>query len=81
MENYNDENGIIPKTVKREVKKSISSLQKAILDASGAKRSKKKKAQKIDVEDLKRQMQEAAENLDFERAIEIRNLLRLTTQR
>jgi len=73
---YNEAHGITPKTVKREVGKSISSLQKNIMEASKSKRGKKIAEKKLDVEELKRQMQEAAENLDFERAIKIRDLIR-----
>jgi len=83
QEAYNKKHGITPKTVQREVKKSISSLQKAIMDASAlgtSKLSKKKKIvaktpeeRKALIKVLEEQMRDAAESLDFERAIELRN--------
>lgn len=73
---YNKKHGIIPVSVKREVTKSISKMQQAIADAS---KIKKKKVTNIDPEVLAKQiellekaMQEAAENFDFERAIQLR---------
>lgn len=79
---YNAKHGITPTTVKREVVKSIGNIQEAIAKASAAKRSKKKQAQderekvgfnpelrSIEIEKL---MQEAAEALDFEKAIALR---------
>ena len=79
---YNKEHGITPTTVQREVKKSISDFQKAIKEASSASKNKTKltgrktRASKEEIEQLKKDMQRAAENLDFERAIKIRNQLR-----
>ena len=62
-------------TVKREVTKSISKIQQAIAAASKAKR-KKHDIDKVTIEsrlvDLEKQMQEAAENFEFEKAIELR---------
>lgn len=78
---YNHEHGIIPQTVKREVTKSIIPLQKAIAEASTRSKKKKKQensdptalAQKI--VKLENEMKEAAQNLDFETAIRIRDEL------
>ncbi len=76
---YNDEHGITPESVKREVKKSISRLQKSIMDASklgkGKKRIKPKTAEdaKILIAQLEEEMQRAAEDLDFEKAIAARD--------
>jgi excinuclease ABC subunit B len=75
---YNKEHGITPITVRREVTKSISKLQEAIAQASEKKRSKKKR-ETISVQDraqqlvaLEQSMQEAARDLDFEKAIALR---------
>lgn len=76
QEDYNIKHGITPKTVKREVVKSIANIQKAIAQAS---KGKKKKAdndpKKIitNIVDLETQMNEAAEKLNFELAIALRN--------
>ena len=76
---YNKQNGITAASVKREVTKSISQLQQGIMDASKntgkTKRIKPKNAD--DAQQLIAQLQEemklAAENLDFEKAIETRD--------
>jgi len=77
---YNEQHGITPKTVQREVKKSISKLQQAIKDASKLKGKKEKLVVPKDagerqalLETLKQQMQAAAESLDFEQAIKLRD--------
>ena len=82
QEEFNKQHGIIPKTVKREVTKSITNIQKAIELASQQKKLKKKlKADATiytleDIVKLEIEMQEAAENLDFEKAIKLREKLR-----
>jgi len=79
---YNEEHGITPKTVKREITKSISKLQEQIGKASklGGKKKerivvKNRDEAEILIEQLELQMRQAAENLDFEKAIAIRDKL------
>ncbi|MBA2306749.1 excinuclease ABC subunit UvrB [Candidatus Dependentiae bacterium] len=72
---FNEENGITPLSVKREVTKSISTMQQAIIAASKLK--KKKPAVDRDVaekrvQELEILMQKAADNFEFEKAIEMR---------
>lgn len=81
---YNKEHGIEPKTVTREVVKSIANIQQAIAQASAQKRKKKsdrdlERPIEFDmhqiaqhITELELLMQEAARNFDFERAIELR---------
>jgi len=78
--NYNKKHGITPKTVKREVVKSIANIQKAIMEAS---KYKKKSDKKLTAQDMKNQivalemqMKEAAKNLDFEKAIALREQIK-----
>ncbi|MBU4269989.1 excinuclease ABC subunit UvrB [Candidatus Dependentiae bacterium] len=79
QDKYNKEHGIIPETVEREVTKSISNLQQRISDASKLNKSKKDKISKDEkaiivlIKQLEKDMQLAAENLDFEKAIELRD--------
>jgi len=80
QDDYNKEHGIDPKTVQREVTKSISKLQADIMKASGA---GKKKVKQIKIKDeadaraviaqFEEDMRYAAENLDFEKAIDLRD--------
>lgn len=76
---HNQEHGIIPRTVKREVSKTITDIQKAIAQASERKRSKKQVAQmtpeqaRARIIELEGLMKIAAEELDFEKAISMRD--------
>ncbi len=73
---YNKKHNITPQTVKRDVVKSISSLQQAIAAASPTlkKISKKLSRTKLleKIVELEEQMQQSAEALDFETAIKLR---------
>ncbi len=77
QEKYNAKHGITPQSVKREVTKSIGNLQSAIATASKGNRKKQtsdspeKKA--IRIAEIERQMHEAAENFEFEKAIKLRD--------
>jgi excinuclease ABC subunit B len=75
---HNEKHGIVPVTVRRDVTKSISKLQEAVAQASERKRSKKKR-EALSVDDKAREraviekaMQKAAKELDFEKAIALR---------
>lgn len=76
---YNEQHGITPESVQREVTKSISKLQSAIAQASKASaRSTMPKPKSVEeVEALivqyQQEMQQAAEALDFETAIDMRD--------
>lgn len=77
QQDYNKKHGITPQTVKRDVTKSITnSVQHAIAKASAQKREKKKrvkKADKVRMLELEKLMKQAAQDLDFERAIALRD--------
>jgi excinuclease ABC subunit B len=76
---HNEKIGITPESVKREVTKSIANLQKAIMAASqSSKKTAKRKIKNADeaqaaITVYEEEMQLAAENLDFEKAIELRD--------
>ena len=72
QEKYNQENGIVPKTIIKEVREIIANVQT----------SNKKKEQKMSKKEkadllirIENEMKEAAKNLDFERAMELRDVL------
>lgn len=72
QEKYNKEHNIEPKTIVKEIRDVISNV-----DSVKNKKSKKltKKEQALIVENIEEEMREAAKNLDFERAMELRDIL------
>ncbi len=71
QEDYNKEHNIIHKTIKKEIKDVISNEVK---EKVAKKTISKKEREKI-YSDLELEMQNAAKNLDFERAMELRDIL------
>lgn len=73
---YNEEHGITPVSVKREITKSISNIQKAILEAQQRKKTKLPELSEDErqrrIVELEQKMQQAADNLEFEKAIALR---------
>ena len=72
QEAYNQKHGIIPKTIVKEIREVITN-NKEVLDSKPQKLSKGEK-QKLMV-NLENEMKLAAKNLDFERAMELRDAL------
>ena len=71
QEKYNQEHGIVPKTIVKEIKDIVTNEVKD--DKKEVKMSKKEKEQTMLA--IEEQMKEAARNLDFERATELRDIL------
>ena len=71
QEEYNNKHGIVPKTIIKEIRDVISN--KASEEVKVEKLSKKEK-QKL-MFNIETEMKEAAKNLDFERAMELRDIL------
>lgn len=69
---YNRVHGIIPKTIVKEIKEVISNTDEEKI-VENKKMSKKDK--ELIAENIEREMKEAAKNLDFERAMELRDIL------
>ncbi len=69
---YNEDHGIIPKTIIKEVHEIISN-NKELEEAEPTKLSKKEKMNLMIA--IENEMKEAAKNLDFERAMELRDAL------
>ncbi len=69
---YNENHGIIPKTIVKEIREVISNI-----DTTKKNKTKKltKKEKAIMIDNLEQEMREAAKNLDFERAMELRDIL------
>ena len=71
QEAYNKEHNIVPKTINKEIREVITNI------AGGSKKTKSKDIPKLsaNLEELEHQMREAAKNLDFERAMELRDII------
>ena len=74
QEKYNKDNGIVPKTIDKEIREVISNTA---MDKGNKKKSKEiSKAEKAQImETIEKEMREAAKTLDFERAMELRDIL------
>lgn len=73
QEEYNQEHGIVPKTIIKEIRELISNE-----DTDGKKERKEKmsKKEKVNLIDkLTKEMETAAKNLDFEKAMELRDII------
>ena len=73
QEEYNKENNIVPKTIIKEIRDVISNIS----DLEPKKKEKKKTKLELarEIEVIEQEMKEAAKNLDFERAMELRDIL------
>ncbi len=77
QEAYNQEHHIIPKTIQKEIRDVIHGKETVDEATSLLQKGKKvdKKAKKKLVEDLEKEMKQAAKVLDFERAMELRDII------
>ena len=73
QEEYNKEHGIIPKTIEKEIREVVSNVDLSN-DKKPNKKMTKKEIEKTE-EEIEQAMREAAKNLDFERAMELRDIL------
>ena len=74
---YNKEHNITPTTIKKEIRDLIQGKETETAASSYIKKGKKadKKAKKLLIEDLEKEMKQAAKALDFERAMELRDII------
>ena len=73
QEAYNKEHGIIPKTIIKEIREVISNT----VDVKEDKKNKKEQqvVTKEMIDNIEKEMKKAAKELDFERAMELRDIL------
>lgn len=71
QQQYNISHNIVPQTIKKEIREVISNIDTA--EVKTTKVSKREIAKTIDT--VEAEMKEAAKNLDFERAMELRDIL------
>ena len=74
QEAYNTEHGIIPTTIKKAVRESISVKLDVSEEAKAVTELTKKEKQNV-IKDLEKEMRKAAKALDFERAAELRDIV------
>ena len=75
QEAYNNENGIIPKTVVKEIRPPIHNTDDELSDiVKASKKATRSELQKR-IKDLEKQMKQAAHDFDFERAAELRDII------
>ena len=77
QEAYNLEHHIVPKTIQKEIRDVIHGKETVDEATALVQKGKKasKKAQKKLIEDLEKEMKQAAKVLDFERAMELRDII------
>ena len=73
QEEYNKKNGIIPKTIIKEIHEVISNTIE--VDDKDNKKKNKKVPDKGTIEEIEKEMKQAAKELNFERAMELRDIL------
>ena len=72
---YNEENNIIPQTIIKDIKEPIK-LKEDYKDYVTSKSKKiSKREREVLLHDLEKEMKEAAKSLDFERAMQLRDII------
>ena len=74
QEEYNIKNGITPKTIIKEIRTVISNDDDKEIEIKQIEKLSKKEKQEIMIK-IENEMKQAAKNLDFERAMELRDIL------
>lgn len=75
QEKHNEENGIIPTTIRKELMNSLNLAATNLKNKNNEKEIMDLEIIENDIEKLKKQMLEAAENLEFEKAAKLRNAI------
>lgn len=75
QEAYNKEHGIVPKTIIKEIANVISNIDEDTEEKLSKNAKMSKKDKELIMMNIETEMKEAAKNLDFERAMELRDIL------
>ena len=75
QEQYNFENGIVPQTIIKEIRPPIHNSDDEISDMVKISKHGSRKEIEARIKDLEKQMRQAAKEFDFERAIELRDII------
>ena len=75
QDDYNKEHGIVPKTIMKEIREVVSNeVEVDVKKSTGEVKMSKKDKEQLIIK-IENEMKEAAKNLDFERAMELRDIL------
>ena len=74
QEEYNSKHNITPQTINKEIREVVSNVDTDITKDSKQTKLSKKELEKT-IETIEQEMRDAAKNLDFERAMELRDAL------
>ena len=72
---YNEENGIVPQTIIKEIKPPIHNSDDEISEMINISKHGTRKQIEAKIKELEKQMRQAAKEFDFERAIELRDII------
>ena len=75
QEAYNMENGIIPKTIVKEIRPPIHNSDDEVSEIIKASKKATRSELQKQIKDLEKQMKQAAHDFDFERAAELRDII------
>ena len=75
QEAYNDENGIIPRTIVKEIRPPIHNSDDEISEMIKLTKKGSRTEMANRIKDLEKQMRQAAKEFDFERAAELRDII------
>lgn len=75
QEAYNDENGIVPTTIIKEIRPPLHNSEDEVAKIINANGKSSRKEIEIRIADLEKQMKAAAKVFDFERAAELRDII------
>ena len=76
QDRYNKENGIVPVTIKKDIRAVIEATKKAELPKKGRKERRDDGWWETEILRLTEEMNQAAKNLDFEKAAELRDKIK-----
>ena len=75
QEKYNFENGVIPRTIVKDIRPPIKNSDDEISDLIKASKKATRSELQKRIKDLEKQMKQAAHDFDFERAAELRDII------
>ena len=75
QQKYNDENGIVPQTIIKEIKPPITNMAENIKESANLNTKLTKTELERKIKQVESEMNKAAKEFDFERAIELRDIL------